>query len=260
MTNFDFSKSEQYTLSIRLSADGFSFSVHSSTEKENFHVDTYPINASYSLTANIKGMIAATDALKYPYKQINILIDTPRYTPIPFELFEDEQAEELFYHNFPQDNHETVLCNILGKSNVALLFGMDKYAHQLLCEHFPQARIFACASPLTEYFAQKSREDQCKKLYVHFRKSTMEVFAFDRSKLLIINTFSSLQPSDQVYYLLYIWLQLGFSQEKDQLWLTGNLDRKEGLLAELNKFLRQVNILPVQEPLSFDIQTLMTCE
>ena len=260
MTNIDFSKSEQYTLSIRLSADGFSFSVHSSTGKENFFHAPHPVNTSISLTANIKEMIGSAEILKHTYKQINILIDTPRFTPIPFELFEDEHTEDIFYHNFPKNNHETVLCNILGKSNVVLLFGMDKYAHQLLNENFPQARIFTCISPLTEYFAQQSREAQCRQLFVHFRKSTMEVFAFDKGKLLLINTFSCQQTSDQVYFILYIWQQLGFSQEKDQLELAGNIPMEEELVTELNKFLRQVNILPSQEPLPFDIQTLMICE
>ena len=259
MTNIDFTKSEQYTLSIRLSADGFSFSVHTLTNGECLFMDTFAVNTSYSLTANLKEMLASTSALQYRYKQTNILIDTPRFTTIPFELFEDEQTEELFYQNFAKSSHETILCNILGKSNVALLFGMDKYAHQLLCEHFPKVRIFACISPLTEFFAQQSQESSCRKLYAHIKKTSMEILAFEKGKLLIVNTFPCQHINDRIYYLLYIWQQLGFSQEKDQLWLAGDT-KEEELLTELNKFLRQVNIQPAQGKLTFDIQTLMTCE
>ena len=60
--------------------------------------------------------------------------------------------------------------------------------------------------------------------------------------------------------MLYVWQQLGFSQEKDQLYLTGKMDNQEELLTELNKFLRQVTPLPTLNNLPFDIQTLMTCE
>lgn len=260
MTNIDFTKSEQYTLSIRLSADGFSFSVHSPQQADGYFFESYPINTSYSLTANIKGMLTSTPALKHPYAQVNILIDTPRFTAIPFELFEDEQTEDLFYHNFPKNNHETILCNILGKGNIALLFGMDKYAHQLLNENFPQARIFACISPLIEHFVHKNHEDNRHQLFAHFKKNAFEIFAFDKGKLLLVNTFNCQQISDQVYYLLYIWQQLGFSQEKDQLWISGHVEKEEELQTELNKFLRQVTQIPSQAPLPFDIYTLMTCE
>ena len=260
MTNIDFTKSEQYTLSIRLSADGFSFSIHHPQDEEDFFFANHPVNVSYSMTANIKKMIQAIGELKYPYQQTNILIDTSRFTPIPFDLFEDELGDELFYHNFQHRDNEIVLCNILGKSNIALLFGMDKHAHQLLVEQFPQARIFACVSPLTEHFINLSKKEYSRKLYAHFRPNKMEIFAYDKGKLLLINTFNCKQTSDQVYYLLYVWQQLGFSQEKDQLYLVGNMDAKEELLNELNKFLRQVNLLPMQEELPFDLQTLMICE
>ena len=260
MTSIDFNQSEQYTLSIRLSADGFSFSVHHpQQEGEGFHA-VYPVDASYSMTANLKKMVQATDELKHPYGQTNILIDTQRFTPIPFDLFEDEQTETLFYHNFPPRDNEVVLCNILGKSNIALLFGMDKHAHQLLGEQFPKARIFANVSPLMEHFIQKSREENYRSLYAHFQPNKMHIFAFDKGKLLLVNTFNCKQAPDQTYYLLYVWQQLGFSQEKDRLFLAGKAEAQEELLTELSKFLRQATILPMKDHLPFDLQTLMICE
>ena len=88
----------------------------------------------------------------------------------------------------------------------------------------------------------------------------MEVFALDKGKLLLINSFNSKQTSDHIYYLLYVWQQLGYSQEKDSLYLAGEVESKDILLAELKRFLRQVDFLPTQSTLSFDIQSLMTCE
>ena len=217
MTSIDFNQSEQYTLSIRLSADGFSFSIYHPQDKDDFFFANYPVNVSISMTANLKKMIQTVEEMKHSYGQVNILVDTQRFTPVPFDLFEDEQTENLFYYNFPQRDNEVVLCNILGKSNIALLFGMDKHAHQLLCEHFPQARIFACISPLMEHFSRKSHEGNVRRMYIHARENAMEVFAFDKGKLLFANTFTCQQITDQVYYLLYIWQQLGFNQEKDQL-------------------------------------------
>ena len=117
MTGIDFSKSELYTLSIRLSADGFSFSIYQPQADSNY-VSNYPVNKSYSLTANLKEFISATEAFKYSYRKTNILIDTPRFTFIPFELFEDESQDEIFHYNFPPKDNETILCNILGKSNL----------------------------------------------------------------------------------------------------------------------------------------------
>ena len=259
MGEIDLNKSEQYILSIRLSADGFSFSIHH-PQNEDVSYTSYAVNSSYSMTANVKKMLATTEELGRSYQTVNVLIDTPRFTLVPFDLFEDEQTEEFFHLNFLKKENETILCNILGKNNVALLFGVDKHTHQLLAEQFPQARIFASISPLLEHFHTRSRENDTKNLYVHFHASQMDVFAFDKGKLLLTNTFQCKQIPDKVYYMLYIWQQLGFSQEKDQLWLAGNIEAEEELMTELNKFIRNVKTFPKKENLSFDIQTLMICE
>ena len=259
MGEIDLNKSEQYILSIRLSADGFSFSIHH-PQNEDVSYTSYAVNSSYSMTANVKKMLATTEELGRSYQTVNVLIDTPRFTLVPFDLFEDEQTEEFFHLNFLKKENETILCNILGKNNVALLFGVDKHTHQLLAEQFPQARIFASISPLLEHFHTRSRENDTKNLYVHFHASQMDVFAFDKGKLLLTNTFQCKQTPDKVYYMLYIWQQLGFSQEKDQLWLAGNIEAEEELMTELNKFIRNVKTFPKKENLSFDIQTLMICE
>ena len=102
MSNIDLTKSEQYTLSIRLSADGFSFSVYHPQKTEDFLHASYMVNPSYSMTANIKKMFASMNELSQPYQQVNILIDTERFTTVPFDLFEDELTEELFHQNFSQ--------------------------------------------------------------------------------------------------------------------------------------------------------------
>ena len=259
MTSIDFSKSEQYTLSIRLSADGFSFSIYHPQTDSDYTYSTYPVNKSYSLTANLKEFISATEAFKHSYKKTNILIDTPRFTFVPFELFEDEIQEDIFHYNFPPKDNETILCNILGKSNIALLFGINKHSHQLLHEHFPDARIFSCVSPLLEYFAVKSKEGNCRKLYAHLREELLETFVFDKGKLMLCNAFNCKKTADKVYYLLYIWQQQGLSQEKDQLHLVGDIENKEELLVELHKFLRNISFTP-KPNIPFDIQTFLTCE
>ncbi len=49
----DFTKSELYTLSIRLSADGFSFSFYNPLGEYIFCFVSYTVNASCSMTAII---------------------------------------------------------------------------------------------------------------------------------------------------------------------------------------------------------------
>ena len=261
MTGTDFNQLDQHILSIRLSADGFSFSTCHSDVTGTPRAVFFPVNTSCSMTANLKALFSSTEILKVPFQQVSVLIDTPRYTTMPFDLYEDEHLETLFYHNFSKNDNEMVLCNILGKTNTVVLFGMDKHTHQLLNEQFPEARIYAAISPLMEHFAQDNRKHNDRDLYVHLRKSAMDVFAYERGKLLFVNSYGCKQLTDITYYLLYVWQQLGFNPENDQLTITGENKGREELPHELSKFLRNVKTeFNTSDNIPFDMQTLLICE
>ena len=254
----DFSKSEQYTLSIRLSTDGFSFSIYNPLHESSLSFFEKETNASLSLTANLKQIFRETEFLTLPYRRVNILMADKRFTHVPTDFFEEEQAGILFYHNHSPKENEIVLHNVLSRSNVTVIFGMDRSAYLFLKEQYPEARFYSQASPLNEYFSTKSRLGNSKKMYVSLRKNAMDLFCYERGHLLLANSFECGQTADRIYYLLYIWKQLGFDQERDELHLTGILADKENLVTELRKFILQVFIMNPET--NIDIQALLTCE
>lgn len=98
----DFNKSEQYTLSIRLSTDGFSFSVFNPLGDGEFSYYDRAVDESLSLTANLKQTFRELAWLERPFRRVNVLMADKRFTFIPLEFFEDEQTEIIFYHNHPK--------------------------------------------------------------------------------------------------------------------------------------------------------------
>lgn len=254
----DFSKSEQYTLSIRLSTDGFCFSVFNPLDNGNLSIFDRSVEESLSLTANLKQTFRELEWLHNPFYNVHVLMADKRYTFIPLESFEDEQVETVFYHNHPKRENEIVQYNILHRDNIVVLFGMDKSAHAFLREQYPGVKFYSQTSPLIEYFSAKSRLGNSRKMYVHFRKESADIYSFERGHLLLANSFDCKETADRLYYLLYIWKQLGLEQERDELHLTGDLTDKETLLSELRKFIRQVFIMNPAN--NIDLQAINLCE
>ena len=121
------SNSNQHILSIRFSADGFYFALLNPKAKENNSESSthfiYKVDESLSITANLKHAIDEVEWLNYKYKSVQIVIATQRFTIVPLDLFEDEYAETLFYHNFQSIDNEVVEYNILQKNNSVVLYG-----------------------------------------------------------------------------------------------------------------------------------------
>lgn len=186
------------------------------------------------LTANLKQTFRETEWLNHPFRQVNVLIASKRFTFIPLEFFEDEQAEIIFYHNHPRQENEIVQYNILQKNNESCCSEQTKartlsFANNIPVSPYPKSASFI------EFFSVKSRLGNSRKMYAHLQRRSMELFAYERGRLLLANAFECKTTPDRIYYLLYVWKQLGFEQERDELHLTGNLHDKEQLLPELRK-------------------------
>ena len=254
----DFTKSKQYTLSIRLSTDGFSFSIYNPIHDDSLSIIEKEIDPSLSLTANLKTVFHESEFLNHPYKRVNIMIADKRFTIVPLELFEEEQAELLFYHNHQKRENEAVHHNILQKNNVVIVFGIDKSAYTFLKEQYPEAHFYSQSTPLIDYFSVKSRLGNSKKMYASIRRESIDIYCFEKGRLLLANSFECTLTEDRIYYLLYVWKQLEFDQKRDELHLTGTLPDKEVLMNELKKFILQVFIM--NPATNIDMQALLTCE
>ncbi len=258
METVDFSKSEQYTLSIRLSTEGFMLSVYNPLEGENFTFIEREVDETLSLTANIKKMFREVEWLNHTFRRVNVLMADKRFALIPLEFFEDEQTETLFYHSHSARENELVQYNILRKNNAVVLFGMDKSSCNFLREQYPDIKFYSQASSLIESFSTKSRLGNSRKMYVNLRDAGMDIFCYDRGHLLLANSFECRETTDRIYYLLYTWKQLGFEALRDELHLSGNLSDKEALLPELKKYIRQVYIMIPATNL--DLRSIVLCE
>lgn len=268
---FDSSNLQQYTLSIRLSADGFSFFVYNSGNKNDFFYKVYPVNSQRSMAANVKLFLNDVPELKHSYKQVNILIHSERYTSVPLELFDDDDAELIFYQTFPKLNNEIVMCNVLNGSNIAILFSLDKLSHVFLSEFFPDARFLAAISPQLELLKNRANKWNNRKLYANLHAESIDVFCFDKGKLLLVNSFVCRNVTDRCFYLLGIWKQCSLDAERDELHLLGSKTEKDELAEALKKYIRSVfSVNPLAEfgssdlknleELPFDIQSLLLCE
>ena len=74
------------------------------------------------------------------------MLASKRFTIVPLDLFEEEQADLLFYHNHQKRENETVIYNILKKNNVVIVFGIDRSAYSFLTEQYPKLVLFSIDS------------------------------------------------------------------------------------------------------------------
>ena len=237
----DFSKSNLYILSIRFSTDGFYFSIDGTP----YYI--YKPNDLLSMTANFKQALKDMPCLENSFRHVDVTIDSPRFTLMPLDYFEDDQADAIYYHNLTRRDNETVRYNILPDSNVVVLFGIDSALYNLLEDKYHDVSFNAHVSTIIKDAMVAGKTRQSRHMCCHIGEHTITLVATEGGSLLSANAYADKSLSDSLYYILLSWKHLSFSQTEDELTLTGNAEACKALKEQAGKYIKNVCIMDAAE-------------
>lgn len=244
-------------LSIRLSTDGLSFCVLNPLAEDKRVCFDRDVDPLVPMAANLRAAIDADPRLQETYGRVNVAVAGGRYTLLPLESFEDELSDAAFRYNLTPRRGERVMYNVLQVGNAVVMFGIDTAVADVVADRYPDARFYAQSAPLIDLFAVRSRAGNCRKLYAFVSRDTLDIYAFDRGRLLMANSFAAGCTDDRVYYLMYAFRGLGLDRERDELWLSGRIPDKQPLIDTLRQYVRRANVLSASVDL--DLQAMELC-
>ena len=153
----DFNKSRHYTLSIRLSTDGFCFAVHNPQAANEYAYLPYRIDPLKPLTSNLKAAVEETEMLRHTYGAVNIILADANYTLIPKEYYAEQYERELYQYNFASSGtNDPIAHNIVGDEQSMVLFSIEKQLHKYITTQYPKAKIYAAITPLINFGVERS--------------------------------------------------------------------------------------------------------
>ncbi|MGI6219178.1 MAG: DUF3822 family protein [Bacteroidaceae bacterium] len=205
-----------------------------------------PTDECTSLAANVKTLLAQHPEWEQKrYGQVDIIVETLRYTPVPLELFEEDRKKELFGCCFEPKEEEQIRHDILAFCNAVVVFSADRFALNMLLDPFPQAKIHSQAAIDAEYFGRLYREKEPMELCAVFNAERIHAYAYRQGGLLSLSSFTSLSADDAVYYLLSLMKQHEMDLRSHTLHLAGQSEYLDAADQMARRFVRFVDRIPL---------------
>ncbi|KAA6350166.1 hypothetical protein EZS27_002432 [termite gut metagenome] len=254
INKIDLNKSEQLVLSIRLKTDGFSVTIYHPFDEQVTASVYKEADLSLTFTANLKQAFSESDFLTCPYKQVDIIAESTRFTALPLNLFDEKQTEFIFAYNHLRRENETILYNVLKKHNMALIFGIDKNTHQFLTKQYSQASFYSQVTPFIEYLSTIGEEENIlsKKMYLCLHEKHIDICCLGYKRIIYLNAFECKHTEDCLYYALHLWKQINLNQKTDNLYLAGTMPDKKKLIKELKRYISNVRTLDSDDNVSYE--------
>lgn|SRR5574344_93641 len=256
-------------ITIRICAEGMSFSVFNPSAEEPLTYEPYINNSSISIAANLREAVKDVGLLRDKYTKTHVMIDSPTLM-VPVERFDEEQAETIYHHAFPKSENDNVLFNVLPDLNAVSVFAINKDLKLVLEDNFTGIRFMTTVAPVWHHLHERSFTGNRQKLFAYFHHKKLEVFCFNQNRFKFCNTFSTSHAKDALYFILYVWKQLAMNAEKDELHIVGDIPEKDWLIEQLRLYLRNAFVInpkadynrsPVTaiSGMPYDLQTLLVC-
>ena len=256
----------QARLTIRISSNALSFSVVDRDTERQLIYEPYAVKGGMSMAANLRQAFSESDLLGRGYQKVRVFIGSPLLA-IPLEEFHEEDIETLYQHAFTGHNSDAILYRVLPSLNLAAVFCINKDLKMVIEDNFSDVRFIPVMQPVLSHLHQRSLAGIRSKLYGYFHEKKLEIFCFGKNRLKFYNSFDAEYAKDALYFLLYVWKQLGLNQQQDELHLVGAIPDKEWLLYNAKLYVKKTFVInpsaefnrsPITEikDLPFDLLTL----
>ena len=223
--------SNQYSLSIRISSDGFSLSV---VDGSDSLISTKIIPTILTSLSAEQITTLINKETQINYRNIHLIYESDIYTFVPAPVFRSNEAAD--YLNFQQNKttkNDIVLYNYLPVWDTVNVFAIPKAIQAALSQLFPNTII---EQHVSYFLSTKVKTQHENALFIWTRPKTMDIIAFKNGKLYLLNSYLYLTADDFTYHTLNIIDKLSIDTDKCKVGLF-NAEKKPELKKILEEYL-----------------------
>ena len=223
--------SNQYSLSIRISSDGFSLSV---VDGSDSLISTKIIPTILTSLSAEQITTLINKETQINYRNIHLIYESDIYTFVPAPVFRSNEAAD--YLNFQQNKttkNDIVLYNYLPVWDTVNVFAIPKAIQAALSQLFPNTII---EQHVSYFLATKVKTQHENALFIWTRPKTLDIIAFKNGKLYLLNSYLYLTADDFTYHTLNIIDKLSIDTDKCKVGLF-NAEKKPELKKILEEYL-----------------------
>ena len=250
-SHFKLNKTQEYTLTICVSLNEFSFSVVNTDEKRLMAYNATPLKVSNEtfLARRFYEWAKSEELFQKEFKKIIIIFDTEKFTIVPEDYYDCDLKSEIINLLFEITGEVETEDIKIDELNARLLFCVPSDLREVFELHFKNFEFTHPVKTLTENLPDNNKKHR---LITYFNNQCFYALLFDEAKLLLSNSFKILHENDSVFYILSLLKQANVTKQAVDLFVAGNVAIGSKLYSDLQKHIPSVQVLKHKKPLYID--------
>jgi len=225
-TSFRKERTNACHLSVQADLHGFSFCIFDHQQKKHVVFRKYFLQTQRlmdNFVRQLEDLLKTDDLLMLPYSSSVFLFLSQKSTLIPDNYFDQHMLKSYLEFNHELDVLDEIHYNYLPSVDAYNVFALHTYIASAIGHHFKGVRFFHQAMPFIEKVSDYSDNRQKQIMAVNINHHFFDVAVCSSGRLKLYNTFQYKEPTDLVYFILYICNEFEMDPLTMELILSGEL-------------------------------------
>lgn len=231
------------TIVIRAGQGTLSFLMKRDDGSHNFY--PYPVKSEMSLAANLREAFKTQPYLKEEFGKTILMVASPTQL-VPQDEYtaagDEFDAEAVYSSVMTGHKGEEKIIRPMPALDAVGIFVINCDLHMVVNDNCQNVEVRNVMYPIWQHlYSRYYQSGQRRKLFAYFHDKMVDVCQFDRGRVRFANTFEAVHAHDALYYILFVWKQLGMSQEEDDLFVIGDIPHEKWLRGRLQTYISRLH-------------------
>jgi len=181
------------------------------------------------------------------YDEIQVVHSNSLTTLVPASLFDEQHLASYMQYNTKVFDSDFFSYDAITAYQMNLVYIPYVNINNFLIDKYGSFDYKHSNSVLVNKLLQDSKNDEVKKMYVHFDQKHFEIAVIQKEELLLFNSFEYKTVEDFIYYILFTAEQLSLNPEHFPIVLLGDITSDSEFYKIAYKYIRNVSLLDVED-------------
>jgi hypothetical protein len=242
--SIELNRPDKYALAIVMHPERWSFMIFDLYDGNScFFFEDHP-EILHDGFASFKDLYFENDFFSLPFGKIYAVRCSADFTFVPDEINIQKHGRE-FLEYMSSERGGLALYNSVKELGFSVVYRIPEAVCDFLSRSFADIEFIHYSSPLIAVFAQRENNSRLRRMVIGGKGKEISLICFDCGRFLMFNNYTAGRLQDALYYILFTWKQLKFSQCDDAILLFGDAAKDEELIKTLKEYIGRVETLPV---------------
>lgn len=242
--NLVLSVQNNYTLSIQLSLDGFSFCIYNNSfccieVLEHYY---FKLTSPEELLDQVEIIFKKEPLFNFTFNKVIVCHINNLSALVPKSLFDKEQIKNYLGYSVKTLENDFFDYDELDAINAINVYIPYVNINNYFIDKFGSFTYHHVSSLIIESLIAQNSLNTKPQMYAHICDSHFEIIVIQAQKLLLFNTFNYKTKEDFIYYILFTAEQLSLNPNTFSLVLLGNITTSDKLFTMAYQYVKNVKL------------------